>query len=912
MPSKNAYNYKFRLYIEGVHVPFHGAVITCTPNGVEANINLWANKELLDLKPKTAVQIFYREWHKPSDKAAWLLAFDGFYSSLYKVDQAGDGNNISIVCRDFRMDIRRAPAALAWEADTDLTTQTFYNEIGLFQTFVVKGASKPGKAGTPIRIFDSGDLAPLSYTLGLIAGSAFGNASYTQHKSVEKGKSTYVNFADVTPTTGYAPIDDLRKELKDIRDSTIPVAPTAEKKKDTSDGVANCGFFLDAIVRGLWNEAVGGTVVGAFINKRIRMDKRFLIPVNKSGYNFWRRQSGGANLGSHMMGNSRFTSLEAAIMNLAGMFSTRVYSCNSPTLISISDDDPAINYIMDKRVKNFILGRGSKEFGGKYLLNESMLLPPLEFTAPPNCNFIFPPMCDRIEWQHDIDVDITRGRYEQVHLLSTPGGNALSSPNIQVPNALFSVMNKSPKDAYGRPKPPLTLEERYKGVNVEFGSVSVELACNDASSVIQKRYLNSSAQAKVQQKIDELKNFKTDSQYIANPAVDLSADVKKKEDEKSKLKSEDKGFESLMTNALKHHAVLKFLNSRYAGRVVVVNMAYNPFLMCGFPGDVVADNNEYGKSSSKSVLGMVQMVRHTISISSQAGDATTSVTMNNARFEDEATDINEYGYPLYMKDTVPKDALIDIKTFKHINSSGKPVIHYVDDPKPPVKLITPSKAYDLSDMTKVDPQYKYAKDLLSITLKDEARGKRNQIYIDPIYEPIRISKFYHDVFKPKELHFMIGRTQTNGKNAYFTYDSIHEGIEKLRINRPDLLTDYTACMNFTERKICSADAFFNGILGLSVAQYSEESASGEQTIKYINKQSEFSDNVIHERYFGVSTSEYNSVEMKDLKKENGGEMTGPGQFSSIREHSPVTAFIQERRDAVETYLAEVLKRVSAI
>jgi len=917
MASKKGYNYQFRLYMEGVHVPFHGAVISCTPNGVEANINLWANKELLDLKPKTAVQIIYREWHKKPSEAKWLIAFDGFLSSFYKVDQAGEGNNISLVCRDFRMDIRRAPAAIAWDANDPLTPQTFYNEMGLFQTFVIKGVTKSGQPGTDIRIYDSGDLAPLSYTLSLIAGSAFGGSYATKHNTHVKGESTYQKqFTDVTPTIQQP-------------------ATKTETKKDTSDGVANCGFFLDAIVRGLWVEAVGGTSVGSFLNKRIRLDKRFLIPVNVSGYNFWKRQSAAVNIGSHLMGNARFTSLEAAIMNLAGVFSTRVYSCNTPSLIPIDNDSPAVDYIMDRRVRSFILGKGSKEFGGKYILNESMLLPPLEFTAPPNCNFIFPPMCNRVEWQYDTDVDITRGVYEQISLLSTPGSDGLAAARIQVPNALFNIMNKNPKDEFKRRKPPLTLEERYKGINVEFGSVSVELACNDASSIIQKRYVSDKDGKKIDLKIDELKKLKDKVEsgtWIPKDksAVDYSKEIEQKQKEKKEIKLlKSKGFEPLMTNALKHHAVLKFLNSKYAGRVVVVDMAFNPFIMSGFPGVIVSDNNEYGKNSSKTILGMVQVVRHTISISSAGGDANTSVTMNNARFEDEPTDVDLYGYPLYIKETNPEDAMIDIKTFKHINSKGEYVKHYVTEPKTPVedvkfetKDIPKSKAYDLIDKSINSEGYKYAKDLLSLTLQDYLSGKVNQIYIDETYEPTRICKFYQDVFQHTELHFMIGRTTIKDdsgkdKEIYFTYDSIHEGLEKLRINRPDLLSDYSACMSFTERNICSADAFFQGIIGLSIESSKDykgnifKDSNDNVITKYFCNQSNFIHQDLYERYYGVSTDDYNNKNF-NLKKENGGDMTGSGQFSSIRENSPVTAYIKERRDAVETYLTEVLKRVSSI
>jgi hypothetical protein len=169
---------------------------------------------------------------------------------------------------------------------------------------------------------------------------------------------------------------------------------------------------------------------------------------------------------------------------------------------------------------------------------------------------------------------------------------------------------------------------------------------------------------------------------------------------------------------------------------------------------------------------------------------------------------------------------------------------------------------------------------------------------------------------------MIGRTTIKDdsgkdKEIYFTYDSIHEGLEKLRINRPDLLSDYSACMSFTERNICSADAFFQGIIGLSIESSKDykgnifKDSNDNVITKYFCNQSDFIHQDVYERYYGVSTDDYNNKNF-NLKKENGGDMTGPGQFSSIRENSPVTAYIKERRDAVETYLTEVLKRVSSI
>jgi len=981
MAEKKGFNYSFKLFLEGVAVPFKGATIVCTPNGQEANINVYSNKELLDLKPKTAVQIFYREWVVGKEKPKWQLMFDGFFSSFYKTDQATEGRGIGLVCRDFRMDIRRAPAALAWEGADKLTTRNFYNSMGIFQTFVIPG--KTQRQGTDIRVYDKTGLAPLSYTLGLIAGSAGYSRRSNKIKNTKQQTTPVENTGTLDEQIDKINADNNANKTQQNGQDAYSAEFASATPSD--NGVANCGFYLDAIIRGMWLEAVGGTAVGTFLNKRIRVDKRFLIPVNKSGYNFWSRQRGSVHIGSHLMGNSRFSSLEAAIMRLAGAFSTRVYSCSTPSLIPIgnkADGTPhnAVNYVIDSGVRKFLIDRASAEFGGKYILNESMLLPPLEFTAPPNCNMMFPPMYDRVEWQYDIDADVTRGYFDQVHLLSTPGGDALASPSVQVPNALFNLMTDQKKkkdttksngtvdgtdnlnnqidaakklniqednakkaaanikstkskgtDRYGRTKPPLTLEERYKGVNVVFGSVSHELAMNDAINVVKDRNANKKARDRIDQEIAKLETERDNALGALKEKGTLPPNTsglknvtnklkiaKKKIEEKRAARNKLKGHRKITEktkNALKHHALLKFLNRKYAGRVVTIDMAFNPYIMCGFPGVVVADDMGYGGESMKSIIGMVQQVKHTIYITPQSGEANTSVVMNNARFEDEPTDMNEYGSPLYMKATVPVEAEIDPDTLEYKNLS-----YHVPDPQAPVKRILNSDYYDL-DAINPGSEYVYAKDLLSLTAQDVANGERNQIYIDQEYEPTRIAKFYRDVFRHNKRHFMIGTAsdpKNKKKRIHFIFNTIHEALNALSWSNPELLQNYSACIEYVKRNVCSADAFYQGILGLSVKDKVNDS-QGNRVNEYVNHVALgeslgidilFNDHDIHDRYYGVTTIDWNSGKIDGLKEENGGTMYEAGQFSSIREHTPITAFIQERRNAVEIYASKVLQRVS--
>jgi hypothetical protein len=470
--------------------------------------------------------------------------------------------------------------------------------------------------------------------------------------------------------------------------------------------------------------------------------------------------------------------------------------------------------------------------------------------------------------------------------------------------------------------PPLTLEERYKGVCAYSGTVEMSLALDDVKN--SKKTWNENSQAKLKDLEEQLEqqvaeNSKT--QFVKN----LTKEGKKKLDdaiaaEKKKLAEFKKKYAGEeIEGALARHAALKYLNLRFFGRTAEVQMAFNPYIMAGFPGIIVANDSKGGAAASKSIIGMIQQVKHTIVMSATAGDAVTSIALNNARFIDEPTEVDLDGMPMYSKSTDPEKAEINPDTLQYVHK-GYTVENAISVNK---KTELNDSAYDYDDVL-ADGEYKYVKDILSLSNKDIASGSINAIYLDSDYEPSRISKFYKEAFGHFEDHFMIGRF---GDNRKFAYDTMHEAVVTLGKRNPMLMSDYEACMRFVSRDVCSADAFFQGILGLSVLVPNKDAPGNE----FVCKKEGFKAADIKDRYYGVTTEAWEKSDKVKLLKSNtvlerdptvpdsqlpasgaGGKMTGPGQFSSILETMPLTAFIQERRDAVELYLKEVEKRVQGV
>lgn len=883
MINGKAYNHNFKMFLEGVEAPFNSADITCTPNGVEAQINIPSNSAIFDLKPKTAVQIFFKEWVNGAED--WLIVFDGFFSRYDKSDDI-NGRAISIACRDFRMDIRKAPAALVMTKKGDFSNVHHYTMAGIHQTVKAKGAST--RKGNPksLKTFDTSGLSGFSQKIAYIAASASG--------------------------AGWVDDDDGDSVFSKMfaKKNSLPEIDRGGAKK--SDGC----FFLDAVARGLWMEASGGTSVGIFTNKRIRVDKRLFIPPNAAGYAMWSHKKLGAFASAAAMGGSMMSSVEAMIMNVAGSFMSRVYSTSTPSLINVNnqnDPNSAAEYAMSPSIQRWLVERQSAEFGQPYILNSSMLLPPTEFTAPPTFNLMFPSMYNRVTFQHDQDVDITRGYFRREYAMKNT--SEMGVTYVELPNNVFEpkskVKNKKGKLVSVKGSASLTLEERYKGVNVIRGEVNNILAGMDSSKTMGHTMYSAEAADKMYAELDEIKaNIslarsanKSTAESIAKAKRagfidDSEADKMTKSVEKAEKKAESKKAKSKAKkystrhNALDSHALFKFLNTKFIGRVARVEMMFNPYIMCGFPGAAIADDNTTMHKTTKTLIGMVQQVRHLITAE---GTASTSCVMNSARYIDEPTDIDESGYPVFSPPTNPWAGEVDENMDYTIGNDDHFVANAISTTK---QESSASEYFDFKATSSADTSYYvYSKDVLSKSPDDIKDGRTTKLIIDDMYTPNRISKFYKKVFG-QENSYMIGTFKKSPDDAVestFMYDTIHEAITNISANRKDIMTDSESAIKYIKRNICSADAFYNGILGMTT-----RSLDKDEGPVYTNTK-EFDHTSIHSEYYGVSTSDFKKLP-NEIIDEDTGSIFMPGDLSSVREVEPLTPFLKERKDAVKSYI----------
>jgi len=251
----------------------------------------------------------------------------------------------------------------------------------------------------------------------------------------------------------------------------------------------------------------------------------------------------------------------------------------------------------------------------------------------------------------------------------------------------------------------------------------------------------------------------------------------------------------------------------------------------------------------------------------------------------------------------------------------------------PVVRSSKNRVYELGEFEKISEtsEFRYARDFLTLDDKAIKNKEKNSIYLDDDYLPNKISLFYKNILRHRSQHFMIGDSSNGEERFKFMYDTIHEAAESLKSTKKELFNDYESCIKFIARDVCSADAFYQAILGCSILTNedadgnildendvpveSSDSTGKAGPKKFKCFKTKYDHTRIFDEYHGITTDLYNSgkeyIELR--KKENGdGHMTKPGQFSSIREHLPITALIKERRDAVDIYLKDANKRVSGV
>lgn len=513
------------MYLEGMLCPMTNISISCSPNGNEASINIPGTPKAADIKPKTKVDVFFRD----TIDGQWYLLFEGQVSKTHIMNST-QGRTFSMTCRDFRMDIRKMPASIVFKPLEDIFEDT--RVMGLDNRRVS---------------WDAGhEIENLASILDKFAINA-----------------TKENGAKGVISAGYKKADN-----------TMVV----HKK------------FFDAVLRGMWEDGTNASDVCGYLNKRLSIANKMYVIPSESGMRFWNENAYSTNLGEALNGSSVFTSYEAFIVRLSGLFQLKMFSCSTPPFI---DTEAGFG-------KEIV----SKEKSGIKIAGTTYFLPPMDFTAPPKCNIIFPSMLEQIELSFDLDADFTRGNYDQVHIFDVSDEGAKKALDV-------AIMIPFPEDKDSQIPLAMSEEERYKGINVHFDSVSHLVAANEIAGA-----------------------------YSSNTQKKLAPDYVNQHASTLKL--------------VKRHAIIKFANARLSGRVGSATLTFNPYLMPGYPMAILSDS--YYGMVGKTVVGTIVEVRHNIAISVAGAEMSTTIVFNNARYVDEPTDFTEGGDPIKVEATDKKSA----------------------------------------------------------------------------------------------------------------------------------------------------------------------------------------------------------------------------------------------------------------
>jgi len=919
--SVEGFKWEFALFLEGVKVPFYSASISTADSGTNANIGLYTSKFIRDIKPKTSVQIFFKDVYKGD--GAWRIMFDGYVSGLTDSESIVNGRILYLRARDFTFDLDKLPAAVTFSSIESLGNYQESVDAGFISLckiqsgkIKVNGLKKYDDSGTDTigNIgFGANSLSSVNIVLERIITSATGTGKF--HTNLSK------NTSDTSTKTktkdGTAKSNNGKVALKTSYNKRMEIF-----RKYT--GMADVSFVLDALARGLMSDAVSESVVAMNVNARMRSDKKIAIPKSKATYLMFDNSTNVADFGAQVMGNSRYSSVYAVLQRTASLAQARHASCSTPTCIDVSDPEVREYFIDDAVYKNLIQ---RESFGGKYILNQASFLPPIDFSSPPTCNIITPVMYNSVVGTLDFDRASTRGIFEVHSIFSNTEGfsggenedinlSKVYSPSMIIPSRA-SVITKGKCNDSRYPiitkksgnylVPPLSEEEMYSGVKVYYSQVDSTMA--KATTITSQ--VNTPEATKEAIQDSEAETIVDDSTLDSTIAKEIkeSAAVAVKTANTSATgnnSSKDTGKERYKTN-LQRQAMIKFIYSKYMGSNVQVSMVFNPYLIEGYPAILVADESVYDAAEMKDLIGVIKHVTHTISISGGTGVASTNVLLAGVRSVKQPTHINEDGQYLYSKRTNSISAEIDPNTLEYKHG------HLQDAPKP--RYNRDSSCIEDGYFIKKDSKaadHIYAKDVLTMD-KESAELFDDQFLIDREYTPNYIERFYKKALKV-ENRFMVG-INVNGKP--YMYDTIDEALDRFKANNPSIYTSLRSSMKLAYREICSADEFYGGILGASVA-YSHKIDETKYKTHYKVVKNDSSTRILHneepfrnkarlrDKYYGIDTLTMSKLNKDDKNYYtvlgNKPPISKEGDLSSIREIIPYTPFVKERRKTIEDYL----------
>lgn len=852
-----------KMMMEGIEVPFRSAIISSTPNGVEMNIDVHPTDKIFDLKPKTSIEIWYRDWYGANPQ--WRLLGKGAFSAFGKYEAAQGNRGVTLMCRDFRMDIRKTPSSMIYLGGD--------------------GSAMP--EGTAHKFMTIHGLKNNSAENLDLYKQAFGDSSGL------KGFETAIGFV-----TKYA------------------TGKTTQLASTSADG----RYILDVFARGVWMQSKAMAPYAALTHARTRPDKNMVIPPNQAGFNFLSEQYMSTIVGQIVYGQSMFSSVEAVIMRVGAILQTFPYACSTPSLIDINTHD---NYAMSSSISRKIATEeyAKGTFGDPCVLNSCMLLPPLNFTAPPNCNILFPSLVTDISWTHDIDADITRA-----HFMTHKIFDDLTQGNVNSDMAVAQEMPVSTVDFYattntggksgegktdgGKTEPFLTLEERYAGVNMMYGEVNQYKGNFDAHQITRKITLNNGKTwSEYMKSLDE-----DDKKALINAMDNVEGLSKADKDDLSARFDHDIIFEPAKTqpsmDEMTHrHAFIKYMNARVGGRTISVQCQFNPYLCAGFPGIVLAPvgDDKAGKSM-RHVYGMVQVVKHTVSAS---GDATTAIVMSSVRFLNESSDIDDNGSPLFVPPTKPDNSRFNIDLYQYDDKTHKPVQGLPLEPlvKADKDKNDSVRAYDIGKPDASIAVTAYAKDfLMHGGGTDDRAGVSNYHYMDEAYMPHHIGKVYDAILGlPKAKHFMVG-DDDNPKNKYFMYDSIEEAA-RVNLVGSTAMVDYEQAIRFVQRPVVTEEEYYVRVMGASFPIPDPNNVDGKvysNDYKNIGKIMDKSKTRGVQVWYGWYDKGFGFN--NDFAANQYLYWPGKGGLPSIVEREPDAPFTLERRRMVLTYLEEVNRR----